>query len=86
MRHYIRSLAHKAGSLLFVAATVDPFADAELLRRVRLARQFSEDVEVEVAFDDIAGAPSLAWPTPPAALSRLAKLRLDEVAAVRVDL
>lgn len=86
MRHHIRSLAHKADALLFIATTVDPFADAELLRRVRLARQFSEDVEVEVAFDDVAGAPSLAWPTPQAALSRLAKLGLENVATVRADL
>lgn len=86
MRHHIRALAEDADALLFVAATVDPFADAELVRRVRLARQFSEEVEVEVAFDDAAGSPSLPWPTPPAARERFAKLGLDKIATIRADL
>lgn len=86
MRHHIRTLAGDVDALLFVSATVDPFADAELLRRVRLARQFSEDVEVEVAFDNVASAPSLAWPTPPTAIERLNKLGLETIQTVRADL
>ncbi|QNH96674.1 hypothetical protein [Corynebacterium anserum] len=86
MRHHIRSLAGKADALLFVSATVNPFADAELIRRVRLARQFSEDVEVDVAFDDVASSPSEAWPTPLAAAQRLNMLGLESITFIRADL
>lgn len=86
MRHHIRALAGAADAVLFVAATINPFADAELLRRVRLAQQYSESVAVEVAFDDVAGAPSLPWPTPESALDKLAALGFDNVRQVRADL
>lgn len=86
MRHHIRSLAGLTDALLFISATVDPFADAELLRRVRLARQFSESVEVDVAFDDVAAAPSEPWPTPQSAMRRLNMLGLESITSIRADL
>lgn len=78
MRRHLRT-ARGRDAVLFLARTVDPFADAELLRRVRLARQFSEDVEVEVAFEG-------SWPTPEQARDRLRLLGAREVTEVRADL
>jgi hypothetical protein len=81
MRRHLRAAVsvHGADSVLFLARTVDPFADAELLRRVRLARQFSEDLEVEVAFEG-------AWPSPAKARERLRLLGARETVQVRADL
>ena len=86
MRHHLRKLAGEAGAVIFVSATVDPFADAELFRRVRLARQFSEDLEVEIAFDEVAAAPNIAWPKPGEAEERLIKLGFRHIRKVRADL
>ncbi|HAJ52717.1 MAG TPA: hypothetical protein DCM55_10170, partial [Corynebacterium variabile] len=66
-------------AVLILAKTVDPFADAELLRRVRLARQFSEDLEVEVAFEG-------SWPTLEKARERLRLLGAHDVVEFRADL
>ncbi len=52
-----------------IADAVDPFADAELLRRVRLAQQFSIGVPVEVAFEGDGG-----WPTVADVRERIVKL------------
>lgn len=80
MRRHLRAAATQgADAVLFLAATVDPFADAELLRRVRLARQFSGDLEVEVAFEG-------SWPTPERARERLRLLGARSVVEVRADL
>lgn len=86
MRHHIRALAREAEAIVFVSATVDPFADAELFRRVRLACQFSEDIAVEVAFDDAAHAPNIAWPKPAEVEKKLHKLGKDNICYVRADL
>lgn len=80
MRRHLRAAATQgADAVLFVAATVDPFADAELLRRVRLARQFSGGLEVEVAFEG-------SWPTPDTARERLRLLGARNPVEVRADL
>lgn len=86
MRHHLRKLAGEADAVIFISATVDPFADAELFRRVRLARQFSEDLEVEIAFDDVAAAPNSAWPMLGDAEERLRKLGCRHIRKVRADL
>ncbi|AGP31835.1 hypothetical protein [Corynebacterium terpenotabidum] len=78
MRRHLRDARGK-DAVLFLARTVDPFADAELLRRVRLARQFSEDLEVEVAFEG-------SWPTPEQARERLRRLGASTVVEIRADL
>lgn len=58
---------------------MDPFADAELLHRVRLARQFFGDLEVDVAFEG-------SWPTPEKARERLRLLVARDVVEIRADL
>lgn len=81
MRRHLRVAGSSQGkdAVLFLARTVDPFADAELLRRVRLARQFSEDLEVEVAFEG-------SWPTPEKARERLRLHGADDILEIRADL
>jgi sirohydrochlorin cobaltochelatase len=79
LRRHLRAVAPDHDGVLFVARTVDPFADAELVRRVRLARQFSEDLEVEVAFEG-------SWPSPDTARDRLRALGAAQVAEIRADL
>ncbi|MGO2651697.1 MAG: hypothetical protein ACTH92_13085 [Corynebacterium variabile] len=80
MRRHLRAVSGQgADAVLFIAKTVDPFADAELLRRVRLARQFSEDLEVEVAFEG-------SWPSPETARERLRLLGAQDIAEIRADL
>lgn len=78
MRRHLRAAKGK-DAVLILAKTVDPFADAELLRRVRLARQFSEDLEVEVAFEG-------SWPTLEKARERLRLLGAHDVVEFRADL
>lgn len=82
LRRHLRAAVRgstPADSVLFLARTVDPFADAELLRRVRLARQYSEDLEVEVAFEG-------SWPAPDTARDRLRRLGAQSITEVRADL
>lgn len=79
MRRHLRASAKDHDAVLFTANTVDPFADAELLRRVRLAQQFSEDLLVEVAFEG-------SWPSVDTARERLRLLGATRVAQVRADL
>ena len=79
MRRHLRAAATSHDGVLFRADTVDPFADAELLRRVRLAQQYSEDLLVEVAFDG-------SWPSPGTARERLRLLGGTGVAEIRADL
>lgn len=79
MRRHLRAAATSHDGVLFRANTVDPFADAELMRRVRLAQQFSEDLLVEVAFDG-------SWPSPATARERLGLLGGTSVAEIRADL
>lgn len=86
MRHHIRRLAGSTDAVMFISATVDPFADAELFRRVRLAQQFSENVDVSVAFDNPAAAPSIAWPQPEELTERLHTLGHKSIQRVRADL
>jgi hypothetical protein len=78
LRRHLRRAAADHDGVLFLARTVDPFADAELVRRIRLARQFSEDLEVEVAFEG-------SWPAPGAARERLRRLGARQVAEIRAD-
>ncbi|MCX2162647.1 hypothetical protein [Corynebacterium auriscanis] len=86
MRHHIRKLSEDADALIFVSATVDPFADAELFRRVRLAQQYSEKIEVGVAFDEVAPVSNPAWPTVKAVQQRLERLNCVSIRRVRADL
>ncbi|HIW91826.1 MAG TPA: hypothetical protein H9870_09230 [Candidatus Corynebacterium avicola] len=79
LRRHLRAAAKDHDAVLFHAATVDPFADAELLRRVRLAQQFSENLLVEVAFEG-------SWPSVETARERLRLLGATSVADVRADL
>lgn len=79
LRRHLRAVAADHDGVLFVARTVDPFADAELVRRVRLARQFSEDLEVETAFEG-------SWPAPDTARDRLCRLGATHIAEIRADL
>ena len=79
LRRHLRAVVPDHDGVLFLARTVDPFADAELVRRVRLARQFSEDLEVEVAFEG-------SWPEPDVARDRLHRLGARQVAGIRADL
>lgn len=79
MRRHLRAAATGHDAVLFRAGTVDPFADAELLRRVRLAQQYSEDLLVEVAFEG-------SWPSVDTARGRLGLLGATQVAEVRADL
>lgn len=79
MRRHLRAAAASYDGVLFRANTVDPFADAELLRRVRLAQQFSEDLLVEVTFEG-------SWPSPDSARGRLRLLGATGVAEIRADL
>lgn len=79
MRRHLRAAAASHDGVLFRANTVDPFADAELLRRVRLAQQFSEDLLVEVTFEE-------SWPSPDSARERLRLLGATDVAEIRADL
>lgn len=77
-RKHIRSLASQVDGVIFLSQAVDPFADAELVRRLRLAQHNSEQVSVEVAFDG-------TWPTLDTTRNRLARLDCDSVAVVRAD-
>ncbi|MDN6282285.1 MAG: hypothetical protein L0J74_02350 [Corynebacterium sp.] len=79
LRRHLRAAAEDHDAVLFIAATVDPFADAELLRRVRLAQQFSENLLVEVAFEG-------SWPSVDSARERLRLLGATTVADIRADL
>jgi sirohydrochlorin cobaltochelatase len=79
LRRHLRAAAKDHDAVLFHAATVDPFADAELLRRVRLAQQFSEQLLVEVAFEG-------SWPSVDTARERLRLLGATRVADIRADL
>lgn len=79
MRRHLRAAAKDHDAVLFRANTVDPFADAELLRRVRLAQQYSEDLLVEVAFEG-------SWPSVDTARDRLGLLGATNVTAIRADL
>lgn len=79
MRRHLRAAVASHDGVLFRANTVDPFADAELLRRVRLAQQFSEDLLVEVTFEG-------SWPSPDSARERLRLLGATDVAEIRADL
>ncbi|MGN0095450.1 MAG: hypothetical protein ACI38U_05255 [Corynebacterium sp.] len=79
MRRHLRAAAVSHDGVLFRANTVDPFADAELLRRVRLAQQFSENLLVEVTFEG-------SWPSPDTARERLRLLGATGVAEIRADL
>ncbi|KAB1504454.1 hypothetical protein F7230_05165 [Corynebacterium sp. 320] len=87
MRHHLRRLAPTHDAVVFLAAAVDPFADAELCRRVRLAQQFSESTEVALAFDDPGQRGADCWPTLPEVTSRLHKIMDGQptVAVVRAD-
>ena len=77
-RKHIRALAPQVDGVIFLSQAVDPFADAELVRRLRLAQHYSEQVSVEVAFDG-------TWPTLDTTRDRLARLDCDSVAVVRAD-
>lgn len=79
MRRHLRAAAKGHDAVLFRANTVDPFADAELLRRVRLAQQFSEDLLVEVAFEG-------SWPAVGTARDRLRLLGASSATEIRADL
>lgn len=79
MRRHLRAAATGHDAVLFRANTVDAFADAELLRRVRLAQQYSEDLLVEVAFEG-------SWPSVDTARDRLGLLGATNVTAIRADL
>lgn len=81
MRHHIRHRNENCDAVIFLSRTVDPFADAELLRRVRLAQQFSDDVAVEVAFEGDG-----AWPTLDQVTQRLSALSVANPQVVRADL
>lgn len=79
LRRHLRAASKEHDSVLLVAQTVDPFADAELVRRVRLSRQFSEKLLVEVTFEG-------SWPEPERARERLRLLGAKNPAVIRADL
>lgn len=79
LHRHLRTAAKKHDSVLFVAQTVDPFADAELIRRIRLARQFSEQVLVETAFEG-------SWPELEQVKEQLRLLGAENPAIIRADL
>lgn len=79
LRRHLRAAVTDHDAVLFRANTVDPFADAELLRRVRLAQQFSEDLLVEVAFEG-------SWPSVDTTRERLGLLGATCVTEIRADL
>lgn len=79
LRRHLRAAVKSHDSVLFVAQTVDPFADAELVRRIRLARQFSEQLLVETTFEG-------SWPEPERAKERLRLLGAENPAVIRADL
>ncbi|MGO1949668.1 MAG: hypothetical protein ACTH1D_08540 [Mycobacteriaceae bacterium] len=79
LRRHLRSAAKDHDAVLFTARTVDPFADAELVRRVRLAQQFSEKLLVEVAFEG-------SWPSVGTGRERLGLLGATAAADIRADL
>ncbi|RAV32027.1 hypothetical protein DLJ54_05355 [Corynebacterium heidelbergense] len=82
LRHHLRALdAGGAVGALVVAHEVNPFADAELLRRVRLAQQFSRHNLVEVAFEGPGG-----WPDVDRATDRLVALGAERIVHIRGDL
>lgn len=77
-RKHLRALAGQVDAVVFLAAAADPFADAELFRRVRLAQQFSEHLPVEIAFEG-------TWPALPEVRERLQRLGHASCAVVRAD-
>lgn len=91
MRQQVRRAAGHAEAILFVSAAIDPFADAELFRRARLAMQFSEQLRMAVAFDDPANRGLDCWPSPQQAVADLSTLlgpgeAMERIAVVRADL
>lgn len=88
---YLRKQIRKAtangfDAVLFVAQAVDPFADAELFRRARLAQQYSENVEVSVCFDAELTTKADVFPRREEAVTKLRKLGAEHIAYVRADL
>ena len=81
LRHHLRQRPAGTDAVVFLARSVDPFADAELVRRVRLARQYSDDLEVELAFEGDG-----AWPVLDDVLARLRTLGATSPVVVRADL
>ncbi|HIW96411.1 MAG TPA: hypothetical protein H9867_08045 [Candidatus Corynebacterium gallistercoris] len=77
-RKHIRDLASQVDGVIFLSQAVDPFADAELVRRLRLAQHYSEQVAVEVAFEG-------TWPALESTRDRFVHLGCTSVAVVRAD-
>ncbi|MBF4552755.1 hypothetical protein [Corynebacterium suicordis] len=87
LRKQIRQAADRGNdAILFVAQAVDPFANAELFRRVRLAEQYSEKIQVSLCFDATLPTKADVFPTAETALGRLKKLGAESIALVRADL
>lgn len=75
-----------ADGVLFVAHAVDPFADAELFRRVRLAQQYSEPLQISLAFDATLPTKADVFPTVADELHRFFQLGVRRVMLIRADL
>ena len=88
LRKRIRSATQRGSdAIAFVAQAVDPFADAELFRRVRLAEQYSEKIQVALCFDAKLPTKADVFPTVEQTAHTLEKLGATRVEiAKRLDL
>lgn len=87
LRRRIRAATQRGSdALAFVAQAVDPFADAELFRRVRLAEQYSEKIQVSLCFDAKLPTKADVFPTLEQTMLTLDKLGATRVELARADL
>lgn len=87
LRKRIRSATQRGSdAIAFVAQAVDPFADAELFRRVRLAEQYSEKIQVALCFDAALPTKADVFPTVEQTAHTLEKLGATRVELARADL
>ena len=87
LRKRIRAASQRGSdAIAFVAQAVDPFADAELFRRVRLAEQYSEIIQVALCFDAELPTKADVFPTVEQSMLRLEKLGATRVELARADL